>query len=552
MRTAVRVPEPAASGWRSPVVLLVLLAVALLWALWAGEYDLSVFIDPVQRSSAVSRLGEFLGAFLSPDLSGSYLARCVELAGDTLAIAFLGTALAVVGGLALAICSSRNALFSSEGNGRSGLRRLIRETFRVLQDVLRGVPDFAWAVIFIPLVGLGPAAGILAIFVNVSGILARVYSELFDALPASRLEPLRSAGVGRLRSVFYAVLPSVRSPFLSFTLLRWECSVRNAAVIGAVGGGGLGSEVIHRLGYGEYGKVMTVMVFLLILTMASDQISRIVRAAFAEAGRRTETQGLADARRRLLLLAASVALALGLSFLWVMPSLTSGHRTGLLERLGEAQRIFGDLLSPDLSYLGQGLSASAVTLSMALIATFLATLAAAALAAPASRILGMAPWIGGVLRFAATISRTIPEVFWALLLVSFLRHGSLPGMLALALHSGGLLLRLFTESVDAIPQRQLDAVRDASASRSKTFVYAVLPRVAPHWIANAFFQLESNVRTSIVLGIVGAAGLGFQFKYAFEWFHFREAGTYLVLMVSFALLLDRLSRSLGFARARLG
>ncbi len=141
---------------------------------------------------------------------------------------------------------------------------------------------------------------------------------------------------------------------------------------------------------------------------------------------------------------------------------------------------------------------------------------------------------------------------WALLLVSFFRHGTLPGMLALALHSGGILLRLFAESADGVPARSLEVVHVLSGSRAKTYAYGVLPRVAPHWIANGFFQLESNVRTGIVLGIVGAAGLGFQFKYAFSWFHYREAGTYLMLMVGFALLLDRLSRLLGFARARLG
>jgi phosphonate transport system permease protein len=160
--------------------------------------------------------------------------------------------------------------------------------------------------------------------------------------------------------------------------------------------------------------------------------------------------------------------------------------------------------------------------------------------------------VGMATRFLATLSRTIPEVFWALLLVSFFRHGTLPGMLALALHSGGILLRLFAESADGVPRRSLEVVHALSGSRTKTYAYGVLPRVAPHWIANAFFQLESNVRTGIVLGIVGAAGLGFQFKYAFAWFHYREAGTYLLLMVGFALLLDRLSRWLGFARSRLG
>src|SRR5262249_61170120 len=121
--------------------------------------------------------------------------------------------------------------------------------------------------------------GVAALGVNVSGILGRVYSEMFDAVPPRHLEPVRATGAGRLQVLLYGVLPSARSGLVSFTLLRWECAVRNASVIGVVGGGGLGSEVSLRVGYGEDEKGLTLLAALVLLTVGSDLVSPAVRHA---------------------------------------------------------------------------------------------------------------------------------------------------------------------------------------------------------------------------------------------------------------------------------
>jgi phosphonate transport system permease protein len=148
-------------------------------------------------------------------------------------------------------------------------------------------------------------------------------------------------------------------------------------------------------------------------------------------------------------------------------------------------------------------------------------------------------------RGVAVLSRGVPDVFWAMLLVSVFRLGPLPGMLALALHSFGLLSRIFLESVDALPPSALEVLYGASGSRLKTYLYAAVPGVLPEWIANAFFQFEANVRSAVVLGIVGVGGLGFLFSFEFEYFRFSRAGTYLLVMVALATLFDRVSRRLG-------
>lgn len=530
----------------------------------AGDYDLSVFTEREARQRATEGLSAFLAAFSHPDLSQDFLLRAGRLTLTTLAMAIVGTALGVVGGLLLGVLASRNVVVADAWRGTRLPRRLLCGVARLSQDVLRGVPDFAWAILSIPVLGLGPMAGVAAIALSASGVLGRLYSELFDSVPPRSLEPLRGVGAGRLQTLIYGVAPTVRSGAVSVSLLRWECAVRNSAVIGVVGGGGLGSELSLRMSYGEYDKLLTLLLFLILLTGASDAMSQVVR-------RRLKRDPGAEefARREHRRLAGVLGLCLcGLA--WATLHVWGGQgRSWNLDGWHSAGRMLFQLSRPDLSWdsLGRALGSAAIPLSMAFLGTTLAALLAGLFAYPASwsfqveareftgerRTLShrMARCLLLVsTRAAALLLRAIPEVLWAMLLVSVLRLGSLPGMLALALHSAGLLARLFTESIDAVPVRTLEVTFAASGSRIKTFLYGAVPVAAHEWLANVFLQFESNVRAAIVLGMVGVGGLGFLFSFEFEFFRYHRAGTYLLIMVALAVSLDRLSRFLGFARIR--
>ncbi len=540
----------------------------LAWA--AGGYDLAVVRDRVAFERALVGLAAFLRAMGSPDLSTDYLTRSARLALTTAEIAVLATVLAVAIGFALGLAASRNVVVGDARGASRALRRFGCGAARLVQDTLRGVPDFAWAVMAIPIFGLGAAAGVVALALNTGGILGRIYSELFDAVPPRLLEPLRASGAGRLQTFFYGVLPAARSGVLSLSLLRWECAIRNAAVIGVVGGGGLGSEISLRLSYGEYPRVMTLLAYLLLLTAGSDVLSAVVRGRLRRDPDRPNDAGLGDVaseRRRLAGLLLALAVVTTASALALSPSF--GGITSP-ERWRAARGLFAGLAQPDLHWavVRRALASAAVPLSMAFLGTALAAAAAAVLSYAASTSFQVlaAPFVGRrslvaraargatalAARGLAVVCRALPEVFWAMLLVSFFRLGTLPGMLALALHSMGLLTRIFVESVDALPLRRLEIVHGASGSMAKTFLYGAVPTVLPEWVANTFFQFESNVRAAIVLGIVGAGGLGFQFSFEFEFFRFERAATYALVMIALAVALDRLSRRLGLARTRLG
>ncbi|GIK52027.1 MAG: hypothetical protein BroJett014_10000 [Planctomycetota bacterium] len=255
-----------------------------LWTFDSRVWDVSSFTDPVKFERGMERLGMFLGAFANPDASPEFIDRAWELVWQTLSTALLGTAIGVVFGYLLALGAARSVCVGEE-RGWRWLRwfplrsptALICSLCRVVLDVLRAVPDFAWAVMLVPLLGIGPMTGMIALAVSVTGILGKIYSEIWDSIDPQRYENVRAAGGSRLHTFVYGIRPLASRSMLSYTLMRAECAVRNAAVIGAVGGGGVGAEIMLRLGYDEYDRVATMVVFTLSLTLAVDLLANFIR-----------------------------------------------------------------------------------------------------------------------------------------------------------------------------------------------------------------------------------------------------------------------------------
>ncbi|WP_237173831.1 PhnE/PtxC family ABC transporter permease [Paracandidimonas lactea] len=309
--TAIAIEAAALHGrTRRPLgnfLALLLLALAVLAACFSVEWDWAALTDAQRRAQAAARIATWLAAFLAPDLSGDFLLHAWDLTLQTLSAAVLGTTLAVLFAWPLAMGASRAVCVGDEqGLYAHRLWRhfplrspaaLLCAACRLLQDVLRAVPDFVWAIILVAMIGLGPLTGALALALNITGILAKVYSELWDSIDPSRYAQVRSLGGGRLATFLYGIRPLASRNVLSFTLMRTECAIRNAAVIGAVGGGGLGAEIWYQIRFGAWDKIGTLIVFTLLLTLTADLASNHVRKALR--GDPAQAQGRAPITARM-------------------------------------------------------------------------------------------------------------------------------------------------------------------------------------------------------------------------------------------------------------
>jgi phosphonate transport system permease protein len=242
---------------------LVVLVVASFWSLdlqWAQFLSID----------ALRSMARFVGEFFPPDTSPAFVAKVAVGAAETLAMSLLGTLLAAVFGLALALPAARL---------HDGDAARARSATRLLLNALRAIPELVWAALLLISAGLGPLAGTLALALHTTGVLGRLFAESLENAPPGPAFALRAQGVGPLRVLCYATLPQVLPQLLSYSLYRWENNIRAAAVLGVVGAGGLGQLLSFHMGLFQMGKTATVLIAMLLMVALVDALSFAARRA---------------------------------------------------------------------------------------------------------------------------------------------------------------------------------------------------------------------------------------------------------------------------------
>jgi phosphonate transport system permease protein len=213
---------------------------------------------------AMRSMGRFLSEFFPPDTSPAFLRKVALGTWETLAVSALGTVLAAVGGLLLALPASR---MHADDPARA------RAPTRLLLNALRSIPELVWAGLLLIAAGLGPFAGTLALAMHTTGVLGRLFAEAMENASTGPADALRAQGVGKLNVFLYATLPQVLPQVMSYTLYRWENNIRAAAVLGVVGAGGLGQLLAFHMGLFHMGKTATILMAMLVLVALVDAVS---------------------------------------------------------------------------------------------------------------------------------------------------------------------------------------------------------------------------------------------------------------------------------------
>ncbi len=272
-------PVGAAAAARDPALpARVALAAVLLLLLWPAleltEFDPGKLLEP----GNLQTMGRFLGTFFPLALGADFLGLVLRSALETLALATAGMALAVALAMPLSLAVAESLSVSRIGPGPlAWLRRLLRAPVRLLLVVMRSIPEIVWALLFVRAVGLGPAAGILAIAINYAGMLGKVYFEIYEAGDTRPARAVLEAGGGRLHAFFYGILPVSLPELVSYTVYRWECAIRASVVMGFVGAGGLGQQMELSMRMLAGGEVATMLVAFFALVMLADSISALLR-----------------------------------------------------------------------------------------------------------------------------------------------------------------------------------------------------------------------------------------------------------------------------------
>ncbi|QRY31631.1 MULTISPECIES: phosphonate ABC transporter, permease protein PhnE [unclassified Variovorax] len=252
--------------WRCRIALLLIGA-----AVVASFAYLGIDYRALGSSESLRLMGKFIAEFFPPDLSPDFLSKVGHGALQTLAVSALGTVLAAVAGAVLALPAS----------GRAG--GALRHGSRFVLNFLRSVPELVWAALMVLAAGIGPFAGALALALHTTGVLGRLFAEALENAPREPEHALALSGANPVTAFSYASLPIVLPQWVAYALYRWEMNIRMAAVLGFVGGGGLGQLLYFHLSIFQQQQAMTVLIAMFVLVTFVDFASARLRRGLGPA-----------------------------------------------------------------------------------------------------------------------------------------------------------------------------------------------------------------------------------------------------------------------------
>lgn len=220
------------------------------------EFDTTALVDGFSEAKPLIK------KLFDPDWS--ITGRVAEQMVVTVALALLASTLAIPFAFALSFLGARNLMTTSTAG------RIVYTLTRLLMNVMRSIEPLVWAIVFTLWVGVGPFAGMLALFVHSVAALGKLYSESIESIDPGPVEAMKATGARTLQVLRYGVVPQVVPPFLSFTVYRWDINVRMATILGLVGAGGIGEMLINYQQVGAWEKLGTILLFITVVVWIMD------------------------------------------------------------------------------------------------------------------------------------------------------------------------------------------------------------------------------------------------------------------------------------------
>jgi len=504
---------------------------------------------------------------IRPDLSGDFLVVTATATTTTLAFAVCGTALSLVIGLTGGIaCSQVWWEIYWPGRMGNGIWLLLRG----LLTIPRAIHELIWGLLLLSVLGLDPIVGVLAIAVPFGAITAKVFAEIIDETPTQPLQALCNSGVRPVIAFLYAHLPQALPNLISYAFYRFECSLRAAAVLGIIGAGGLGYQIFLSLQSLRYEQLWTGFYALILLNGTVDLWSATLRRKMGFVSRMDLTkkktkQALRAGKTRrtskdtwfIRFSLGAIALSIPLCFAHLNLDWGRIARSGPL--LAEvASRLTPDRVLPNFSF--SLLPLTLQTVSMSVIAISLAGFVGVALSFPAAQTFflpgGILHSVGGqqqrqrlsaghglmlLTRLLLLAARAIPAPILALVILYGMYPGIWPGALALAVHNFGILGRLMAEVNENLPDRPLRALRSLGASGTGVIFYGILPTNLPRFLAYILYRWEVCLRETVIVGLVGAGGLGRLMTEQLSSFDYSGLAATLTVFIGLTIVVDSVS-----------
>lgn len=249
--------------YQQKVLKYTITALIISGSLWSAS-GLEITLDKIMK--APEQVAILVGAMFPLDLSSEAFERILPKVAESLFIAWAGTVIGAFFSFPVAFLAANNVS-----------KNYVSETTKQILNGIRAFPELILAFVFLPITGLGALTGTLAIGIHSIGTLGKLSSEVIEGIDEGPLEAIKSSGGSKINELLFGVVPQVMPTITSYWLYRFEINLRASAVLGVVGAGGVGAELINQLRFRDFPRAGTVLVATVVLVLTVDTISAAIR-----------------------------------------------------------------------------------------------------------------------------------------------------------------------------------------------------------------------------------------------------------------------------------
>ena len=499
-------------------------------------------------TSSFGDVGRLLKRMAPPDFSN--LSNVIDATIETVWMAVMGTAGAIVLSFPLALGAARN----------TSPHPTVRYICRTVISLTRAVPELVLGAVFVSALSIGPLPGVLALAIHSIGMVGKLFADAIEQAAEAPREATISVGATRRQTTRASILPQAMPSMIATALFRLEINIRASTVLGLVGAGGIGFLIQTSLRSLDYeaalGAVSVIFVVVTVVELLSVRIRSSIlgeAAAMAQSSRHGwfsqriiardtrinkksfETRALSPPWTwdRMFSTATISGFLLALTVAALTIDIDWARTIPLMPRI---ITVFGDLFPPDFTTVRTEMVTGIVeSVVIAVIATGLGLLIAVPLSLLAARNIMTKRILSTFTRLLMLAFRGIPELIIAVIFVSAMGLGPVPGTLALTVVTASFSAKLFAEALEEVDAAPREAVLAVGAGKIQEFFASVVPQFMPAFTGHFLYILDVNLRSSTVLGIVGGGGIGFLLLNSMRVLEFQTTGA--IVMAIFGIVL---------------
>lgn len=515
-------------SWKEYIYKKKVKAYSLLMALVAITVFLGykVEFDFVRIFTGIPNMMNLVKRMLT--INTSYIMEVSSKLLETIEIAIIASLIGIIIAIPLSILVSKN----------TAPNKIIWQILNIIFAFFRTIPSLVWAAVLVTVFSIGKFSGILAL--SITSVLAalKMLKDYIEGIPNNILNSTIAVGASKLQVLKYCILPTIMQQSLAIFFMVLEINIRGATVLGFVGAGGIGQIMWRDLNHLRYDNLATLILILLITIFLIDYISLHIREKLKTTHIRLNNIREFKLYKKLKNIA--IIALIGVLIYLVYKSIGI-DKERLMLGLSQFKSIITRMINMDFSYMPKMIKGLKESIYIAMLATIIGTVFGLILSYFASYNINSNKYVVMLIKLFVNLLRTFPSIVMAIIFFRGVGPGALAGVLALGVYTTGVFTKLYSEVIENINDNILNSVRVTGCENIAVYKNGVLPETRPNFVALVLYRMESNMRTSTIMGIIGAGGIGASLTTNIAWRNWEVVGLLIFGIAVTVALIDVLS-----------